>query len=47
VFQVYQVDLVILAFRVVLDFRDKKILDMETDFHIGYLKTVFDMRVGI
>lgn len=35
VFQVYLVDLVILVFRVILDFRDKKILDIELDFHIG------------
>jgi hypothetical protein len=38
VFQVYLVDLVILVFLVILDFRDKKILD---------IKLVFDMRVGI
>lgn len=46
-FQVCLVDLVILEFQVVLDFRDKKILDMERNFHIGYWKSVFGMRVGI
>lgn len=35
VFQVYLVDLAILVFRVILDFQDKKILDIKMDFHIG------------